>query len=49
MTEQTPEENTEETVQPIVNTIWLTPQVVQRIIEANDILEDIDDDELQEG
>ena len=47
MSEQTPDKKEPE-VKPMPNYIWLTPEVVQRIIEADEIFEDIED-ELQEG
>jgi len=47
MSEDTP--TTVENPQPkLPNYIWLTPEVVASIIEAEEIFEDIED-ELQEG
>ena len=47
MTQET-ETKPEEQTQPMPTDIWLTPEVVQAIIEATEIFEDIEN-ELQKG
>tara|TARA_R110000824_G_scaffold116007_1_gene267264 strand:+ start:2983 stop:3123 length:141 start_codon:yes stop_codon:yes gene_type:complete len=43
-----PEQTDPESIKPTPNTIWLTPDIVQAIIDAEQIFEDIEN-ELKEG